>query len=138
MAIRTVGGLERKDMMLDFGEASISSATTVTFGTTTEYSDGVVIDAGNTDLEGMNVVINVKTAAAGGTMTFNLLCGGDSFTQIASTGALAATAVTQGKAIILPIPRDHAAGNKYKLQVVGGTGASAGAFSAYVDTYQGV
>ena len=145
MLSRKEGGLERQDMMLTFGEIAVSAAGTKTFGTTAAATDGVIVATEKTSLEGMAVVINVKEAAAGGTQKFELLAkSGDSWVTIAATEALATTALAKNTAVMLPIPRGHAGNNgvdadiQYKLQVVSGTGTTAGTFYAYVDTHMGV
>ena len=139
-ALKDAIGLERQDAMLSFGSTGAISAGTIPFGKTTANEDGTYLDLGNTDLEGMAVVVNFTTGVTGsGTGTINVSVSNDSgssWTVIATSGAIAASKLTEGAQFNVPIPRGHEQGNLMKVELVA-VSLTAGEAEAYVDTYVG-
>lgn len=149
-SIKTVGSLDRQDAILTFGSTGTLSTSAVPFGYTASFTDGVRIDTGDTDLEGMTVVINTEEAiTASGSPSATAVViemkaydsAGSSVTVFKQT--FASTDFVVGKPVTIGIPRNY--GNKTILALTadvdftGGTtpAVTAGKLYAYIDCYQG-
>lgn len=141
-AIMSEAHLGRADEMLKFGATNaITSAGTYPCGYTAAATDGVRLDLGNTDLEGMSVIFHCEEDFAGGTnCTFKVSVSNDngsSWTEIASSPAIVTAKLKANMEFAVAIPRGHAQGNLMKAEAVSTGTFTKGKVSAYVDTYIG-
>lgn len=149
-AIKNGGMIARADELLRFGKSGTLSTSEVAFGDSA-HTDGILINTGDTDLEGMNVYIKVNTApTASGSPTaiaVNFMLKGSSdngstWTEICSK-SLASTALTAGAAFKLPIPAGYADKPLLKLSCQGSLTSgttpafTAGEFEAWIDSFAG-
>lgn len=140
------------DAMLEFGSVdNFTSGTAKIMGYSASYTDGIILNLGNTDLEGMSVIIQCNTALTGTGTTSNVAKfevqvsndNGSNWTTIAEKTVTATEAVAGAK-WALPIPRGHVQGDMMRVKVTatatGGDSAaiSTGKFSGWVDTFAGV
>lgn len=145
MAIKESGLMGRQDKLLTFGATAALSATgDAICGKTAEYTDGVALDMGKGDLEGMSAHFTVDTAINGTgtvTATFFVAVSDDksNWTKIAVSPAIAKADLTEGAEFSVGIPRGHKPGQYVRAGVtMDGTTVTAGVVSACIDTFAGV
>lgn len=151
-ALQSQASIGMPDKMLHFGSVdTLTSGTAKPFGYTSTATDGVRLDLGSTDLEGMGVVVRCDTALTGTGTTSNVAKfevqvssdNGSNWATIAEKTVVAADALAT-KQWHLPIPRGHVQGNLMRVictaTATGGDtpAISTGKFTAWVDTFAGV
>lgn len=133
--------LDRQDELLKFGTTNkITSAATYPCGYSADYTDGIALDIGESDLEGMSVIFHVEVATSGVTnATFKVFVSNDksSWTEVAASPAIAGAQLTADKEFAVAIPRGAAVGRYVKAAVTTTGSGSDGKVSAYVDSYIG-